>query len=283
LKVKQFITYFRENLSQSLPPEEITAFTAEIFSHLKSWDKTRLFLNADELLSKKETEYLYSVTERLLNNEPIQYILGYDEFFGLKIITQPGVLIPRPETEELIYALTEKYSPQSEPDILDAGTGSGCIALALAKQFPNARISACDISDEALQIAKKNSENLKLPVRFFKADLLKSGSDFPATKYDLIVSNPPYVRESEKALMQKNVLDFEPETALFVPDENPLVFYRALGEIAQKYLKTNGLLAVEINEFLARETEAALLEQGGHKTEILKDIHGKNRFVLAEF
>jgi release factor glutamine methyltransferase len=283
LKVKQFIKYFRDRLSGFFPPEEITALAAEIFSDLKAWDKTALFLNGDEALSIKETERLYEITGRLLNQEPIQYILGYDEFFGLKIITKPAVLIPRPETEELIYALAEKYSAQSELNILDAGTGSGCIALALAKQFPKAHIYACDISDKALQIAKENAERLNFPVRFFKADLLNPSESFPPSKYDIIVSNPPYVRESEKALMQKNVLDFEPEAALFVSDENPLIFYKALGDIAQKYLKPEGLLAVEINEFLAEETKAVFLSRGAHKVEILKDIHEKQRFILAEF
>lgn len=283
MKVKQFIKYFRDRLSGIFPPEEITALSAEIFSDLKNWDKTALFLNADEELTGEETDRLFAITQRLLINEPIQYILGYDKFFGLKIMTKPGVLIPRPETEELIYALAEKYSAQSELNILDAGAGSGCIALALAKQFPKALIYACDISDEALQIAKENAERLNLPVRFFKADLLNPGEAFPPSKYDIIVSNPPYVRESEKALMQKNVLDFEPERALFVSDDNPLVFYKALGDIAQKYIKTEGLLAVEINEFLGKETKAVLLSRGAQKVEILKDIHEKQRFILAEF
>ena len=283
MKVKQFIKYFRDRLSGMFPPEEITALSAEIFLDLKNWNKTALFLNADEELTGEETDRLFAITQRLLINEPIQYILGYDEFFGLKIITKPGVLIPRPETEELIYALAEKYSAQSELNILDAGTGSGCIALALAKQFPKAQIYACDIADEALQIAKENAERLNLLVRFFKADLLNPSELFPPSKYDIIVSNPPYVRESEKALMQKNVLDFEPEHALFVSDDNPLIFYKALGDIAQKYLKPEGLLAVEINEFLGKETKAVLLSRGAHKVEILKDIHEKQRFILAEF
>lgn len=235
----------------------------------------------DVLLNKKVAEKTIdweSIIRRLNANEPIQYVISETEFFGRKFITSPGVLIPRPETEELVQiVLDDKALPQNAT-ILDIGTGSGCIAISLAAELKNAHVFAFDISGTALRIGKKNAALNKVKVQFVKQDILNP--DFHQG-VDVIVSNPPYVTNAEAAKMKANVLDFEPHLALFVENERPLIFYEAICEYAQKNLAENGKLFFEINEYLGKETAECVKSYGFKDVQIIKDINGKERFIVA--
>ena len=261
------------------PVGEVESMTRQIIEWITGWDFTRQLINRNETLTREQSEKINSVVLRLKNHEPLQYILGETCFFGLKLKVSPAVLIPRPETEELVDLISKVELPAGSR-ILDIGTGSGCIALALKSRFPEAKVSACDISDEALSVARENSLSNKLDVDFFKADILNwNVSEWPV--YTVIVSNPPYVTVSEKKQMQKNVLDFEPETALFVDDDNPLLFYRTIAGFAIKQLNHGGLLFFEINENFGPETVSMLLDLGFTEFQLKTDLQGKNRMVAA--
>jgi len=224
-----------------------------------------------------------NIIERLNNNEPIQYILGETEFYGRRFLVNDSVLIPRPETEELVKYIIDKQKTQfsvkrKQLSILDIGTGSGCIAISSAKELPNFIVSAYDISKNALETAKKNAELNKADVNFEKVDILKPPF---IRSFNIIVSNPPYVTKQEIDRMQKNVLDFEPHLALFVEDSEPLIFYEAIANFAFNNLMDNGLVAVEINEALGEETANVFRRKGFSEVEIIKDMHQKDRFVSA--
>ncbi len=228
-------------------------------------------VNIDEAL-------LFRCIDRINNNEPIQQVIGFTFFRGRKFNVNPSVLIPRIETEELIEHI--KSLKISSPSVLDIGTGSGCIAISLDLEIPEAEVWALDISEAALTIAKENQKSLNSKVSFIQADFLKDFSF--AHDLDVVVSNPPYIRDFEKEEMEPNVLDHEPHLALFVPDENPLVFYEALASFGKKNLKNNGYVLAEINSYLGKET-LALFEQYDYKeVEIIKDIFDKDRFVKAK-
>lgn len=228
-------------------------------------------VNIDEAL-------LFRCIDRINNNEPIQQVIGFTFFRGRKFNVNPSVLIPRIETEELIEHI--KSLKISFPSVLDIGTGSGCIAISLDLEIPEAEVWALDISEAALAIAKENQKSLNSKVSFIQADFLKDFSF--AHDLDVVVSNPPYIRNFEKEEMEPNVLDHEPHLALFVPDENPLVFYEALASFGKKNLKNNGYVLAEINSYLGKET-LALFEQYDYKeVEIIKDIFDKDRFVKAK-
>lgn len=261
------------------PAGEVESMTRQIIEWITGWDFTRQQINRNEPFTREQSEKINSIVARLKKHEPLQYILGETFFFGLKLKVSPAVLIPRPETEELVDLISKIGLPAGSR-ILDVGTGSGCIALALKSCFPEANVSACDISDEALSVATENSLINKLDVDFFKADILNwNVREWPV--YTLIVSNPPYVTVSEKKQMQRNVLDFEPETALFVDDDNPLLFYRTIAGFAIKQLDHGGLLFFEINENFGPETVTMLCDQGFKEIRLLNDLQGKNRMVAA--
>ena len=237
-----------------------------------------------EELSPTACETLEAMMCRLEQGEPVQYVLGTAEFCGRRFHVAPGVLIPRPETGELCEWISQKNRP-SVISVLDVGTGSGCIAITLALEMPEAKVTAWDVSDEALKIAKKNADALKADVTFEKRDVLDSSlltlhSSLPL--WDVIVSNPPYVCEKEAAEMSRHVLEHEPHLALFVPDDDPLRFYRAIAEYGVTALKPNGLLYFELNPLYAHETEAMLKKLGYVETEIKQDQFGKQRFLKAK-
>jgi len=279
---KEFITLAAERLKELYPAEEAKAAATRLLCH-------RLDIQSYKCVSEPGTaitahfDELVADLDQLAEGRPLQYVLGFTEFCGHRVRVREGVLIPRPETEELVGRIIDDCSSieleeNQEFNILDMCTGSGCIAYSLAAEFPAALVYGCDKSDEALRIACK--QRIKLPAArpvFFYADILQAP---PAglPQFDLIVSNPPYVCEAEKAQMRRNVLDYEPSEALFVPDEDPLVFYRAIAFWASLLLKPNGRLYLEINERLGAETASLF----GDAAQILKDFNGKDRFVVLQ-
>lgn len=283
MNIISFKTYFYKELSEVYPETEISAFWTLVVEKYLGLDRLNAALYPEKEITNTVHIVLKKVVARLQQNEPIQYILGETIFFGLPFYVNPAVLIPRPETEELVnWILTdiELAKERKATHILDIGTGSGAIAISLAANLPGALIDAIDISAAAIQTAVKNANLNKVKVDFMEQDILSC--DKLTKQYDVIVSNPPYVRNSEKKQMQANVLNHEPQTALYVTDENPLLFYKKIGELAYKNLLDNGLLYVEINEFLATET-AELFEKIGFKsTEVKKDIFGRNRMIKTQ-
>jgi release factor glutamine methyltransferase len=277
--MKATIQYINSELAGFYPVSEIEGFTRIIFEVVCSLNFTEQVLKKHEKISKPDFEKIKTIISRLKNFEPIQYILGETEFYGLKLEVNPSVLIPRPETEELVqWVLKSKFPENSK--ILDIGTGSGCIALALKSRLKNAEVFGIDISENALVVARQNAIKNNLDVDFFHADILK-WKHYNWQTFDVIVSNPPYIRENERILMHSNVLDYEPENALFVTDSEPLVFYRAIAAFANKYLSGNGMLFLEINENLGLEMNEMLIDCGFSGIEIRKDINGKNRMICC--
>jgi release factor glutamine methyltransferase len=278
--MKTTIQYTEKELADLYPPNEIDGFKRIIFESVCGWGFTEQVFKRNEIISVDDFRRIKVIIAKLKSFEPIQYILGETEFYGLKLKVNPSVLIPRPETEELVDWIVQSKLP-THCSVLDIGTGSGCIALAIKNQLKEAKVSGMDISERALETARQNALENSLEVIFFQADILNP-TNFTGKKYDVIVSNPPYIRECEKLLMHSNVLNYEPENALFVPDANPLVFYRAIASFANKFLNKNGSLFFEINENLGSETLGLLTDFGFFDIEITKDINGKNRMVRCK-
>ncbi len=270
--------------------QQITAYETQEAKEIVFWlMEFYLGLRKIDILSDKtfnKTIDWSNIIKRLNTNEPIQYILGETEFYGRRFLVNDSVLIPRPETEELVKYIVDKQKNQfpvtnNHLQILDIGTGSGCIAISLAKELPNFKVTAYDISEKALETAKRNAELNKADVTFEKVDILNPSFTIHHSPFTIIVSNPPYVTKQEIGRMQKNVLDFEPHLALFVEDSEPLIFYEAIANFAFNNLTDNGLVAVEINEALGEETAEVFRRKGFSEVEIIKDIHQKDRFVSA--
>ena len=239
---------------------------------------TQLMLNGQIEISDKNLAYLERSIERLLKNEPIQHILGEAEFYGRKFKVNGDVLIPRQETEELIRLIVNDNELEA-PEILDIGTGSGCIACSLALEINNAHVQALDISDEALITAQRNADLLHAEVSFLKLDIINES--IPFKELDIIVSNPPYVLDSERSLMHKNVIDYDPYLALFVSDNDPLSFYKTIGNKSRQSLKSGGKLYFEINEKFGAEVAQILKELAYQQVKIHQDLNGKDRFVTG--
>jgi release factor glutamine methyltransferase len=280
MKLKAQKEIFIKTLESDYPAEEVLSFfflLTEVFFGIKRLDLALdPKLEIDENLWKKMDLAL----ARLKNHEPIQHIIGETEFFGLTFKIDKNVLVPRPETEELVQWILDDFSSKKEAvKILDIGTGSGCIAISLAKNLSRAEISAVDISESALEIATENAKNNEVNLDFIQQDILQL--EKLSETYHRIVSNPPYVRELEKEEMHRNVLEYEPESALYVKDENPLVFYEKITKLAKNGLKPGGKLYFEINQYLAKETER-MMQEHGFKTELRKDIFGNFRMLKGE-
>jgi len=262
---------------------------AESFFHLILEEKHQmkridLALNPDFVFSEKEIQEWNLILEALKKEIPIQYILGTTEFFGLKFNVNENVLIPRPETEELVeWIIQEDLKIEGFKDlkILDIGTGSGCIAISLAKNIPNAKVYAIDVSPDALKTAKENAEINQVEVAFLEKNILETND--LEIQFDIIVSNPPYVRNLEKQEIKKNVLDNEPHLALFVEDDDALIFYRKIAELATKNLHLNGRLYFEINQYLGEEMIELLHNKGFQDIELRKDIYDNDRMTKAAF
>lgn len=273
------IQKIKETLSSGFTQGEIKNIIRIIFEKLKGYSQVDIIMHHDEILSDFIKNKIDSVLERLLRHEPIQYIFNETYFHGLHLKVTPYTLIPRPETEELVDIIV-KENYDSDLRVLDIGTGSGAIAIALARSLRFPVIDAIDVSQEALNIAEENANRLKTKVIFFKKDILNV-DDNTYEVYDIIVSNPPYITEQEKIEMEHNVLDYEPHTALFVPDGNPLLFYNAITLYAVTALKPNGRIYFEINNRFGKETAMLLSENGFVNTAVIKDMYGLDRFVSA--
>ncbi|MBR6433671.1 MAG: peptide chain release factor N(5)-glutamine methyltransferase [Bacteroides sp.] len=274
------VRHIRAALQPYYSEQEAAALCRIICCEMLGQSTVDYYLGKDMLLSPNEEEELERILCRLRKFEPIQYIQGTARFLGRTFHVAPGVLIPRPETEELVEEMLKEISPDSR--ILDIGTGSGCIAVTLSKELPEAQVTAWDISEDALRIACENNRLLKASVSFVMCDALTyrpTGND----RFDVIVSNPPYVTEAERQGMERNVTDWEPSSALFVPDADPLLFYRRIGELGRDMLaETGGKLYFEINRAFGEATAMMLCEQGYTNVRIRKDISGNNRYVIAE-
>jgi len=279
LLLSQLKIKFLNLLKDEYPAQEVNSFFNLLIEFYLGMNRLDFALKPGKEISLEEKEKFESAIHRLSLHEPIQYIIGETEFFGLKFKVNKNVLIPRPETEELVQWILDDFGAPKNPQnlkILDIGTGSGCIAISLAKNLPNAEIFALDISEKALKTARENAGLNKVNVDFIQADILNL--EALTGKFDVIVSNPPYVREMEKAEMQLNVLENEPDMALYVQDTDPLIFYGIIAKLAQAGLQKNGNLYFEINQYLANETEE-ILKNSGFKTELKKDIFGNYRML----
>ena len=291
--VKDIRKYYCDQLCSIYDKDEANAMILILFEHYFNIDRVKMALEPDIRLSESEMLKIHFAVKDLLKNKPIQYIIGETEFCELKFKVNENVLIPRPETSEMVYKIvnespshqvtkspsqSRKANSQQPLSILDIGTGSGCIAISLAKLFPKAQVYALDISEEALKVARENSINNKVNITFIQDDILSLNNDIE-TKFDIIVSNPPYVRELEKAEMRDNVLKWEPDKALFVSNEDPLIFYRKILEFAKSHLKENGEIWFEINEYLGKEMTELCKEFGFSNVIIHKDFRGKERIM----
>lgn len=281
--LKELEQLFHKELDAIYGKEEVSSFFFLCTEHYYNITRLQLALDIDLLLPKEEQQPIFETLDALKNEKPIQYILGETEFYGLPFKVTENTLIPRPETEELVELILETID-FGVSSILDIGTGTGCIAISLAKHLPKTKVAAIDVSAEALKVAKQNAEINTVDINFIEADILKichSAFDRDAP-FDVIVSNPPYVRNLEKSEMSTNVLDNEPHLALFVDDSNPLVFYKAITEFAKHNLKPEGILFFEINEYLGKETKRLVESYGFKNVEVVRDMFGKHRMLKAE-
>lgn len=277
--LKQLKESYSNSLKEVYPPEEIQSFIQLLSKHLLGWSAVNTILHQNEILKPKDIYFFQVALDRLKKQEPIQYIIGETAFYGLTFKVTPDTLIPRPETEELVSWILENNKNNTSLKVLDIGTGSGCIAISLAKNLEKANVTAIDISKSALEIAKQNASINKVMIKWIKQDILNT--NLLPSSYDIIVSNPPYVRETEKQFLQKNVLDFEPAKALFVSDENPLLFYDAIASLALQFLKPSGELYFEINEYLGEEVSQMLRQKGFKNCHLKKDFFDKNRMIYC--
>jgi len=276
LSLKQLI---RKELSSIYPLGEIKSFIYIIFEQVLSYKKIDTNINNKEIVNEESLKIIYKIVERLKNNEPIQYIFGETDFYDLEFKLNEDTLIPRPETEELVDLIIQENFNKNI-SILDIGTGSGCIAISLKNNLPQSKVSAIDISSNAISIAKENAKRYNLELSFIKDDILNPSQKYPI--YDIIVSNPPYIRNSEKKLMLQNVLEYEPHRALFVEDNDPLIFYREIAKFGKQHLSQNGIIYFEINEKLSFETKNLLEDLGYNEISIIKDINDRDRIIKAK-
>lgn len=281
MQLREIKTIYHQELDGIYPQEEIDAFFYEVITHFLGLERFVLALQPDLVVSKEEEQPLFEALAQLKLEKPLQYILGIAHFMDMEFKVNEHVLIPRPETEELVRWIISDCQIGSSRDlkVLDIGTGSGCIAIALAKHLHEARVYALDVSEEAIEVAQGNTQSNNVEVHFIHQDILKADIK---EKFDIIVSNPPYVRESEKEEMKNNVKQFEPSQALFVPDDNPLLFYTAIVEFAKNQLAARGALYLETNQYLGKETRALLEAHNFLDIELRKDIFGNDRMLKGQ-
>jgi release factor glutamine methyltransferase len=275
--MRRILAKIGESLNGHYSAGEVSALARIIATELLGISQTTYYLKDDVTLTPEQEQQIENAIERLAKHEPVQYILGYSDFCGLRFKVTPATLIPRPETSELVEWIAQESN--CKESILDIGTGSGCIAVSLAKKMTGTTVEAWDISPEAIDVALSNSESNGAQVKFRIVDILNHkpcGEEF-----DIIVSNPPYIRELEKSAMEANVLDWEPHTALFVPDNDPLLFYRTIADKARRMLRQGGKLYFEINREFGNETAGMLMEMGYTAVEVRKDFADNDRMIRA--
>ncbi len=278
MTLKEYHNDVISRLSDIYPGAEAAEIAYRLFDFYLKASKLDIALKAKDSIEKCKA--LEAAIERLLQNEPLQYVTGVADFYDLEFGVNSDVLIPRPETEELVKLILDNH--KGEFSLLDVGTGSGCIPSAIKSNSPKAIIAGCDVSLKALKVAKKNADKNRLELNFFYCDILDK-AHWPQAQYNVIVSNPPYVLEREKGLMRKNVLDYEPHLALFVDDKKPLLFYKAIADFATSHLYKDGKLYFEINEAYGILTKEMLINKGFNDVIIHSDIFGKDRMISAKF
>ena len=281
MTLKELKTYYLNSLSKLYPKTEIDTFFFYLIEEYLDLQRIDFSLQPNKIIENTDILKFEKALNRLKKEEPIQYILGKTEFYGYPFLVTKDTLIPRPETEELVEWVLQKleFQKKEKTSILDIGTGSGCIAISLAKKNKNLSVSAIDISKEAIEIAKQNAKLNEVNINFIEKDILLTKE--LETSFDVIVSNPPYVRELEKVEIKNNVLQNEPHSALFVSDSNPLIFYSKIADLAKNHLTKNGLLFFEINQYLGQETKVILSERGYKNIELRKDLFGNDRVIKA--
>lgn len=293
----EFVKAGTKALESLCPQKEARSIVLMLCEEVLGTENYTHIVEPEFKIDDKKLPELEAAMERLKKMEPVQYVLGHTEFYGRTFKVDPAVLIPRPETELLcrdaiklgmrVYRMRSPYGKNAEPvRILDLCTGSGCIAWTMALSIPGSRVTAVDISDAALEVAAgqdfaselKSKETFK--PEFIKADVLDSEQEIELGPFDMVLSNPPYIMESEKEDMRRNVLEYEPESALFVPDDDPLLFYRAIARWSQRFMSPDGVGLSEVNETLARQTETVFKAAGYAHTEIVRDLSDKNRYII---
>ena len=288
MRLKDLQDIFHKELDEIYGKEEVNSFFFMLINEFYNVHRIELALQPETSITKGEQEPIFKALDDLKKQIPIQHILGKTEFFGIQLHVNNKVLIPRPETEELVSLVLQNVKNQitnsKTLSILDVGTGSGCIAISFAKNLQNAKVYALDVSPEALKIAMKNAKLNNVEVEFIEADILNPETwdlEFKNLKFDAIVSNPPYVRQQEKQEIKNNVLDNEPHLALFVKDDDALQFYKAISQFSRNNLSEKGLLFFEINEYLGNEMIQLLEKDNFSNIELKKDMFGKNRMIKA--
>lgn len=284
MTLKEYRNIFNTTLSELYPKTEIDTFLGLLIEEYLGLNRVDLVIKADFKIDESKLIILNKVLKRLQKEEPIQYIIGHTEFFGYPLIVNQNTLIPRPETEELVAWIIDEVKNNSnysnkQISILDIGTGTGCIPISLAKELNNAVISAIDVSEKALEIAKKNAIENQVNINFITKDILQTTN--LNTQFDIIISNPPYVRNLEKKEINNNVLENEPHLALFVEDNNALIFYDKIADLAKNHLNKNGCLFFEINQYLGQETSTLLKSKAFKNIELRKDIFKNDRMLKA--
>lgn len=279
MNIIEFKNLFFKETNLVLEQDEQEIYFYWTIENILKLRKIEVITNKYLSISNENLNYLHQVLERIMKNEPIQYIFEEAFFYGYNYYVNSSVLVPRQETEQLVEAIENQYDKNSSLQILDICTGSGCIAITLSKIFANANITALDIDAKALEVAKKNNIILNANVNFQEKDILKETLN---EKYDLIVSNPPYVRYQEKNEMKPNVLDYEPHIALFVPNDDVFVFYERISQLAKEHLNLNGWLFFEINQYLGEETKELIISFGFSNVEIIQDFRGNDRIIKGQ-
>lgn len=293
----EFVKAGTKALESLYPQKEARSIVLMLCEEVLGTERYTHIVEPEFKIDDKKLPELEAAMERLKKMEPVQYVLGHTEFYGRTFKVDPAVLIPRPETELLcrdaiklgmrVYRMRSPYGKNAEPvRILDLCTGSGCIAWTMALSIPGSRVTAVDISDAALEVAAGQDFTSELKSKetfrpeFIKADVLDSEQEIELGPFDMVLSNPPYIMESEKEDMRRNVLEYEPESALFVPDDDPLLFYRAIARWSQRFMSPDGVGLSEVNESLARQTETVFKAAGYAHTEIVRDLSDKNRYII---
>ena len=279
--LQDLLQYITQELLLVYGREEAKAIAWLLVEHEFNWSRTQISLRKQETVAPETWEKFTGYLQRLQNHEPWQYLTGQAYFYDLELQVSPAVLIPRPETEELVQLIIQENKSTPNLEILDVGTGSGCIALALSKNLPLAQVYGLDISGAALAVAYRNAQKYEQSIQWLHHNIFATALPLPVQSLHIIVSNPPYVLESEKALMRRNVLDFEPHLALFVPDSDALLYYQQIAAVAQQLLKPGGSIYLEINEQYAAAVTELLRQQRFNTIQVHPDLFGKDRFVSA--